>query len=327
MVTGERDVGKTTFALECGTPIPNIAFFDHDIKTSSLVTQLKQQDVSFGKYLNLVDFQAKMTEIEFHDFCVKAVADLPDTIETLIWDNFSPFESTMHPKILQDPNKYRQTWARKGDIKGAQQWLASFDLEEGIVSNMLAKVPLVIITFHLKSLNKAGVNTDKMIAAAKRVVPQKSNLSLWLRMNEKGGGVPIGLVLKRPGKATLGEDKTFKMVNVLPRKIDPCTWENVRKYWEEPVEERDLTPEEIPNIHELSILDGTLSPDQRKSFELMLKYGRPDDTDEITNAQEVAQSIKDYKDENPDASPAEIKESLDLDLSIPKIIQILNSGE
>jgi hypothetical protein len=330
-VTGESDTGKTTFALECGTPINKIAFFDHDLKASVLVKELARSRNGFGMYVNLVDARKGKTEIQFHDFCAEQIRKIPEGTETFIWDNFTPFEDTIYPKVMQDPNKYRQTWASMGAVKGAQQWDASFQLTEQILDDIMKRVPQVFIITHLKNLNIGGVRTDKMIPATKRVLPQKANMRIWLRMNPRGTGKPVGLVLKRVGKAVINEDGSFSMVNVLPRRMDPCTWEQIRWYWDNPVGLRDnekLERDEIPSEHELTILDGGLTPDQRKSFHMMLQFGTKDEEEAmLLQAASQAERIREYKQANPSASPMDIKTALGLELAVPAILRILSEEQ
>lgn len=327
-VMGEPDTGKTTFALTCGVPVEKIAFFDHDIKGSVLVSQIGSS--KFGAYHNLVALHKGLTEIPFFDACMKLVDSIPKDTECIVWDNWAPFEDTHYPKVMQDASKYRTTWATMGAIKGAQQWDASFQLTGEILSTLLGKAPLVFIISHLKQQNLAGVRTEKWIPAVKRVVPQKANFRVWLRMNPNGKGAPVGLVLKRIGKPIIKEDGSLQIVNVLPRRIDPCTWENIRKYWDNPVGDREnekLEKSEIPDDFELSILDGTLTKEQRKSFELMLQYGVKDEEEAALQAAgDKADAIKAYKEANPEATPAEIRanvEGADA-LTIPAILKILS---
>ena len=65
---------------------------------------------------------------------------------------------------------------------------------------------------------------------------------------------------------------------VVPRKVTPLVsersvWDAIWRYWEQPVGDRPPTADETPNAFELSILDGTLTADQRRTYNLILQSG------------------------------------------------------
>lgn len=324
MVTGERDTGKTSFTLECGAKPESMVFLDNDLKTSEVVRQLAEEKHAFHDYINLTKLRKGLTELKFYNACMEKVEKIPSGLDAIVWDNFSPFEDTIHPMVCANPNVWRTAWSPKGDIKGAQQWQSSFVATEQVLDILREKAKLVFIVYHLKNLNLSGVKTEKLVPAGKRVVPEKANLAVWLRMNDRGGGVPNGLILKRFNKVVVTASGAIDIVNILPRKMVPCTWDEIRKYWADPFGEKSPTKDQIPNAFELSILDGHLTPDQRKSFELMLQYGKKDEEEAALEAAgEVADQIKAYKTANPNATPGQIKEALTLDMTVPAIIKIL----
>lgn len=334
-VTGEPDTGKTMFALTSGVPLKETAFFDHDVKGSVLVNSLPDKEKSFARYINITQFRKGKSEVDFVGAMLKEVEALPKGLGAFVWDNFTPFEDGIHPYILQPAilNKYRQTWSPMGVIKSAQQWDVSFTWTAELFDTLLGIAPLVFIVTHLKDQNISGTKTGKKVEATKRVLPQKANFRIWLRMNPSGSGAPVGLVLKRIGKAVVNKDGSMSIINVLPRRIEPCTWEKIRWYWDNPVGLREgekLEKTEIPNDDELNILDGTLSKEQRRSFELMLQYGKKDEEDlEIAASLDLNTAILAYKTSNPNAGPAEIKASVPgaQDLTIPAILKVLGSAQ
>jgi hypothetical protein len=123
---------------------------------------------------------------------------------------------------------------------------------------------LVIITSHLKPEVVAGTDkrTGKFIPDCKKPVIQKCYMRVYLRHNPNSPA-PIGLILKRPSKQIVTDDGV-EIVSVLPRRVVPFTWKKIREYWENPIGDRQPTPEEMPNEYELSILDGTLTEDQKE---------------------------------------------------------------
>lgn len=291
-VTGESDVGKTTFALQCGAKVSRIAFFDADIKGSAVVESLKRQGAKFGEYHDLITELKGKRETEIHEYCLGLLDKLSrrsNDFDALIWDNFSIFEKTFHPFVTKHPAKFKERYSPMGQIKGAEIWLASFDYEAQILAYVASLVDLVILTTHLKSHNINGKRTGKLVPDMKRPLVRKSSMRLWLRHNP-ASAVPIGLVLKRIGKDEVLEDGTYDKVNVLPRRVVPrpddrSLWDTIAWYWGNPMGNRKPKPHETPNEFELSILDGTLTEDQKMIF----RYGQAeaDEPLEFDKAEQV----------------------------------------
>jgi hypothetical protein len=325
MITGFRDSGKSLFALTHGTRLDLIHYLDHDIKTGQVLEQLGGTS-QIGSYHNLLASRAKMTELAFHDYCRSIIAAIPvNRDQAIIWDNFTPFEETCYPKLMLDPNKYKQSWAPLGSIKGAQQHAAASLITQDLIDEMLMKAGSVWIIYHLKYLNKAGVNTDKLIprAPASSPVIEKANFVVWTMVGPSGGA-PIGLIIKRPAKMELTDTGIPKVTNVFPRRVFPCTWEKLAWYWANPFGEKVPEKDERPSEFELSILDNNLTADQRRAFELAIQFGKPVEED-IANQLDINAMIKQYKADNPAATVAEIRTALELTLTPPEIMKILNS--
>jgi hypothetical protein len=81
-------------------------------------------------------------------------------------------------------------------------------------------------------------------------------------------------VLKRLSRVTVNGG--IRAVNVLPRKINPCSWDRILEYWQNPIGDRQPEPSEIPNDFELSILDGVLTEDQKDVLHInRVEAGKP----------------------------------------------------
>jgi hypothetical protein len=74
-------------------------------------------------------------------------------------------------------------------------------------------------------------------------------------------------VLKRLSKVTVTESG-ITPINVLPRKVNPCTWKRILEYWEDPIGDRTPSDNEVPNDFEFSILDGVLTADQKDALHI-----------------------------------------------------------
>lgn len=261
-VTGEPDTGKTTFALTCGFEPEEIAFFDDDLKTQAIADMLLEAGTPFGVYYNLTKMSLGMKEIDFHNLVVNLIDALPkNEFKCLIFDTWTRFENTMQPVVQSNPKRFKDYYSPMGAIKGAEMWKASFDYEAALIDKLTAVAPLVILATHLKDQSVGAVKTGKEIPDCKKPIVEKSRIRLWLRHNSDGPE-PIGLVLKRLSKVQ-ADASGIHAINVLPRKIKPCTWEKLLEYWNNPIGDRVPDDNERPNNFELSILDGVLTEDQK----------------------------------------------------------------
>lgn len=303
-VTGESDTGKTTFALQCGAKVSRICFLDADIKGAAIA-----KNIPFGMYRDLVMETKGMKEIEIHEHCLAILQRIePNQYDVIVWDDFSLFEKTFQPYVAKYPTKFKDRYSAKGQIKGAEIWLASFSYESQVLAYMATLADLVVIISHLKNHNINGKRTGKLVPDIKRPLIRKSSMRLWLRHNPNSA-VPIGLVLKRPGRDVVLGDGTYGKINVLPRRIvpnedDEGLWDVITRYWDEPMDLRKPLPHEYPNDFELSILDGTLTDDQK----IIFKTGKVKEEDML-----------DFSDERED----KVRELRGEGMSVPKIARQL----
>lgn len=276
-VTGEPDSGKTTFALECGAHPKDIWFLDDDVKGRAVVQQLLDSGVQFGRYDDLAALRRGKRELEFHEACLGLIDSVPPgRYEAVIWDTWSAFAKTCHDWVVAHPDRFRQNWAALGSVKGAQQWQEARRYEAELLHRLAEKVKLVIVVTHLKDHVLNNIRTGKKIPDSSVALERVAVMRLWLRRNP-ASPVPIALVLKRIDRKMVTPEG-IRTVAVLPPKITPrpgerSLWDSIRRYWNEPVGDRPLQPDEIPDEWELSIIRGTLTPDQQRVFELMLRAG------------------------------------------------------
>ena len=102
----------------------------------------------------------------------------------------------------------------------------------------------------------------------------------------------------------------------MPNENENSLWDVIRRYWDFPFGDRIPTPEEMPNEYELSILDGTLTADQKVALQLTLAESQVElmaveDAVLPEKDTELLDSIKEYRDANPDASNAEIVKAVE----------------
>ncbi len=309
VVAGGQDAGKTTFALSAGPSPVKMALFDNDIKAKSIVKAMLKQDVEFGVYEDLTKLQKGLKPVEFHNVCLELIENIPNGIELLIWDNFRPFEDTFHPVVQADPKRFRDKYSAMGQIKGAQEWIESFNYESQVLSRMLEKVKMVIITIHLKKQMLNGVYTGKRIPGHKDILAKNALLRIWLR-HHPVSPVPIGLILKRPSKYAMTENG-LEITNVLPRRMPKCTWNEIRKFWNDPIGNDE--PEDkkfIATASEVSMMNGTLTEDEREVYEAGARIVELEKKIELAKGDpKMAAAIKLRKD-NPNLSLPKIRKLL-----------------
>lgn len=300
-VTGEHDTGKTTFALECGADPSRICFFDSDIKGRATVNQLLSSGIKFGAYHDLTAMAEEKREVEFF-LAVKGIIDRiePEQFDCIVFDTWRRFGKCFHPYVVEHPSEFKLKWSPSGKIKGAEQYQEAQQFESRILNHLGTLAPLVVIVSHLKDDYLNNVRTGKQVPASSRTFNRVPRFRIWLRHNPSSP-VPIGLVLKRIDKKVLVPGKGLRTVSILPRKIVPregevSLWDSIARYFDDPVGTREPTPDEIPNDFELSILDGTLTKEQRYTLELMLKAGVVESEEEPVTTEEVSPHI-DYVEE------------------------------
>lgn len=271
-VCGESDVGKTTFALGTGAMPDKILFIDDDVKGQAIANDMARAGVPFGKYVNLVDETRGMKETEFHDYCIKMIDSIePGVYDVIVWDTFSRFEKSFHPWVLTHQNQFRERWSASGVIHGSEIWIEAQRYESAVLDKLQKKAPLIIVTSHMKDENVNGIKTGKRIPDCMKPVIIKSTLRIIFRHDENGGAIPTGLILKRIGKRTVTANG-IETLTVLPRKVANLDWAKMRELWENPVGNRPLRADEMPNEFEMSMLDSSvLTGDQRLVMQLSLK--------------------------------------------------------
>lgn len=278
-VIGEHDTGKTTFCLEAGAHPNRTLFVDDDVKGRATVQELRAGGYPFGDYWDLVELKRGRTEIEFFDAVLDKIQSIEaGSLDLIIWDTWAGFQSTFKSVIETRPQEFRQKWSARGDIKGAQQWNEAEKLEAAVLHRLQLLAGTVLVASHTKPAyieNKAV--PGKTIPASDKAIRRVSRMRLWLRHNPSSP-VPVALVLKRLDQKIYVPDVGIRTVSVLPRKLTPADtdrslWDTIKRYIQDPISDRELRPEEIPTAHEISILENTLTPDQRDMFTLMLKAG------------------------------------------------------
>ena len=313
-VSSMPDVGKTTFALECGAPPEKICFIDDDVKGKSVALEFEQMERPFGKFVNLTAETEGMLETEFHKFVIDLIDEIEvGQYEAIIFDNFSRFENSFHPWVLTHQKDFKERWSPMGQIHGAEVWLKSFDYETEILDKLQGKAPLIIITSHMKRENIQGRRTGKWIPDVKRPLIQKCLMRAILRRSDDGSPIPTGLILKRISKKVVNDDGSIEVVNVLPVKVPHFSWDKIRDYYKNPVGNEPPTKEQMPNEHEFALLDSSvITDDQKFVMEFMMKTQEEDEEAENEGLERMKVQMKEMKEDG--STYPEIAKAFDTDV-------------
>lgn len=273
-VTGEPDSGKSTFCLTVpGVKPEEIFFIDDDLKTCPLADELDKQGQPFGLFVDLMgeSTRRQMTKPlalwklvdEYVTQAEKLAAK--NKFKVAVFDNISRFEEAIRAYSETVLGEYTDKSA--GTLRiGQFTWSYTFIVYTQFLERLMKIADLVLITTHIREQYFGQVKTGKMEARGQRPLLEKSNLRLWLRHNPDSPA-PIGLVLKRIMRMHI-TTSGMEAVNVLPRRLVPCTWDKIVEYLNNPVGNRPPTTAETPNSFELSVLDGELTPDQKDALRL-----------------------------------------------------------
>jgi len=222
---------------------------------------------------------------------MKKLDALPDgKFELIIFDSFTQLEAGIAD--FTEAHITEMSNITPGQVKSMSQltWPAKRIMYGRVLDAFLEKAPTVILTTHLKDKWIGNVRTDAQIPQCQKPLTEKASLRVWLRHNPVGEA-PIGLVLKRISKS-IWDEKQGKIipVSVLPRKLDPCTWDVINHYIDNPLEEKVIS---TPNEFELSILDGILTDDQRMMLRAALEREQQAEIIAIQEEEETQREVID----------------------------------
>ena len=291
LVTGEHGTGKTRFSLEAGD-LTRTCLVDDDLKGRGTVNGIKRDlqefDKQIGEYIDFIELCQGKKRIDVHQIGLEIIDSIPaGKYDVLVWDTWTRFAETCATYVQNNNHLFRDKWAAMGKIKAGEEFKEARNYEANLIARLQKKVPLVILTSHLKNQYLNNAPTGKEIPAVSKTVERVCNLRLWLRHNP-ASSTPIGLVLKNIEKNVLLNNR-LRTVQVLPTKITPLNtadcfesslWDSIERYLAEPLGKRKANTDETPNEFENSIVQGTLTADQRLSWQFALKQKLQDEANE-----------------------------------------------
>lgn len=315
-VISNYGVGKTTFALECGYQPKDIVFINDDVKDTGL-------NEEFKLYIDLVSTSKEMKVLEFHAYCNKLIDNLKPA-KVIIWDTWTQYQATFPAYVKSNPNEFRlpTQYSSMGKMKAGELYQDAYRYEGAWLAKLKEKCDLLILTFHLKQeyVNNVAV-PGKMKPGHDRAIEKYADLRVWLTPNPDGQ-VPTGLIMKNISKRDVTK-KGIKTQQVLPLRIARCDWENIFNYWEHPVGNRKLADEEKPNSFELSLIEGTLTTEDKRLYEVSLplveKQSAEEKAEELMIKQSQEKAIKEWIKENCNGVPAPV--------AMMQVKAIIESGE
>jgi len=279
---GFPDSGKTTAAMSVpGVQPANILFFDFDGKSQPLANGFASsgRPMHYSNMLALC-FQKKPAEI-FTIFAAELTRQLAEAKaadnepRTVIIDNFTPMEAALWEHFVANITRYSNH--TEGQARSAQRGIVFPEFRRfysAYVSDLLKIAPLVQIITHVKNQTVNGAKIPGVFEASAQVpMTTLPNARFWLLGSQMYHGAPVGLVLKRYTSMRV-TDSGIQPVNVFPQKLSPCTWEQISYYVQNPVDRRELTPDEKVSDTETYLVGGEFTVDQKMAFQAAMEYAK-----------------------------------------------------
>ncbi len=293
LVSGEHDTGKTIFALGRTHPSRTAYIYD-DVKPPPL------QPGDFGFYHDLTTGDISSLKLfQFREYCLNLIEGLPEGLEGIIWDTWTRAGTALRNWAVANSQHFREreAFVMRHDPKvlGAQAWQEAHRYESSIIARLKEKAPNITLVAHTKS----DFTTGAPVADVGKTLDTICSMRLWLRHNEDSA-VPVALVLKRVVASQITENGT-KFINILPRRIKPLPdeeslWDSIKRYQDNPMGNRHPTDDESPTPHELSILDGTLTDDQKEVWRAKQRQQEEaDELEQLAKDSEVREFVQQQK--------------------------------
>lgn len=288
--TGPPDSGKSSAAIEYykGNP-KEIAFIDNDLKGQSTAEQMIRDGFPFGEYIDLRGEVIKELWEQYYFTVEKVIERLEKSkpVVTIV-DGWPAINTACKAYVSKRPEVFnemmRGEWSKNSNIRNGEISREAKKVEGWFISRILSFSKTLIITSHLKNhylknpKTGQGEPTGKEIPQSSDQIVTDARLRIWLTRSP-GTTKPCGLVLKNIDKKVYIENVGVRTISVLPFKIlpdiklpeedenfianDMSIWDTIRRYWNNPVGKRSFIPQEVPNDEEKSIIDGTLTREQK----------------------------------------------------------------
>jgi len=319
-ITGENDVGKTLAALTLCHPSETVYFFD----------DVKPPPIDEKEFMGFVDQVNEMTMLQMRDEVLSIIEDIKSwkkKPKCIVFDTWSRFGNASRLWAKNNTHLFREkeTLAPGKKYLWGQQAGEAHRYEAYLISELSKIADYVVLVTHLKGHYIADTPTGKQVADAGKSFDRVCNLRLWLR-NNPDSGVPIILVLKRLSSIKLTKTG-IEPINVLPRKITPVdgettVWQCVDRYWKEPIGNRKPSKDETPTEFELSILDGTLTADQKEAWRANLATVTVEQA--VSSNGHIKTLLQEMKNEGQDMDDLlEVEEKLGVPIDMGEMVEMI----
>jgi hypothetical protein len=225
-ITGDTNVGKTSFALQGGYDFKQIAYFNFDGKEPDTYSGMPLTQ-AFGFYRAYLPIMAKTKELSMIEAFLNDVAKVKPDVRVAIIDNEEFFRKNFHPYTLKHKNELKDYWFGRGGTYKVMEELGFAKMFESVFFSALQdRFDQVIVINHLED-----ARDDTAVGEEKPLIPGKKKSSIktpliqrckarfWL-VNTDGHLCPSAIVVKNPGFQQMGENG-IETITVFPPKLSP----------------------------------------------------------------------------------------------------------
>ena len=266
-VFGPPSSGKTTFAVTASDePEKKVCFLDGDSSKGKNMAE----DLGIKNYYDLNAMWGDLDELEYHNEFLKLLNGFKDdSFDVLILDNSTNFFRGAHSYVDKNRSKFRKVWSPSGKYANMQVYTEMRKKHlPAVYTKMQRKAKLVIIITHLQdAYDDAGVKTGAQVAEADESLLVSAGVVIRMATNTRRNDfAPVGLLIKKYRPQFIPSER--RVVNVFPDRLDPCTWQTIEYYLNNPVGLKEsLDEHEIPDEFEVSLIRGSLTPEQQRVHE------------------------------------------------------------
>lgn len=294
--TGSKDSGKTTFNLQVA-PLKQIAFFHSDVKYPGVPKE------EFGLFCDLQEMADGKALFGFREAFLKFIDKIPNgKYPVWIFDTWTRLGEAARTYVISHANQFREKEAfimtHDPKMVGAQKWRDAHEYEANFISSLYRKTGggYLGLIIHTKDDTQAGAKTGKAIPDSGKALEQASNFRVWLIRN--GRALPTVVTTKRMTEAKV-VNGVYQPTNILPDRFDcqeqdKSIWDAIDRYRKEPVGNRQPREEERPNEYELSIIQNTLTREQKEIWKFNLEEKRRQDAVEMSLVSQEEVAISDF---------------------------------
>lgn len=225
-VTGDVNVGKTSFALQSGFKFSEIAYFNFDGKEPDTYDDKPLTEV-FGFYRSYLPIMQEKRELAMIEQFLADVETVKPSVRVAIIDNEEFFRKNFHPYTMKHKNDLKDYWfGRGGTYKVMEELGFAKAFEAVFFASLQKKFEQVFVINHLEDARDESATGDekplipgKKKSSIKLPLIQRTKMRLWL-VNTDGHLCPSAIVVKNPGFQRMGDDG-IETVTLFPPKLSP----------------------------------------------------------------------------------------------------------